>query len=331
VADENTFSLIVYANKKNQEWIKKLISKLDKRRPQVLIDVSLVEITRDDEFAYDLNIIANATKVVTGNTAITGSGLAKATSSVLEGGWNLRDKDGKNTRVVQGFYADDSIQALLTAMDTKDYGRVLAQPKVLVNDNEEGVIKTTQKTYVEEKTSTWQGDPAVEQISTKYTPYEAKIELVITPHISEGDLLRLEVTMTREDFTEKVGVPPDLATSNLNTIVTVPDGSTIILGGLTKLKQSKGGSKVPLLGDLPFVGGAFRTIDNGDEASKLYIFVKANILRPDESDKGLEQLKKISAQNKAAFEKAERMFQDREDWPGIEPEPLDPLKVLEAN
>ncbi|MCK5473463.1 MAG: hypothetical protein KAI59_05475, partial [Planctomycetes bacterium] len=89
--------------------------------------------------------------------------------------------------------------------------------------------------------------------------------------------------------------------------------------------------KVPLLGDAPLIGGLFRSVANNDESSKLYIFVKANILRPDEGDKGLEQLKKISARNKAAFEKAERQFQNREDWPGIEPEPLDPLKVLEAN
>ena len=336
VADENTFSLIVYANKKNQEWIKKLIRKLDRRRPQVLIDVALVEITRDDEFAYDLNIIANATKVVTGNLAITDVGtgaitglpIAASTGNGLEFGWNLGDPSGR----IQGFYSDDKIQALFTAMDKKNYGRVLAQPKVLVNDNEEGVIKTTEKTYVGEETQSWPGDGTTPVTTVKWTPYEAKIELMITPNISEGDLLRLEINMLREDFEKSTdGSPPDYATSNIDTIVTVPDGSTIILGGLTKLKQKKGGNKVPLLGDAPLIGGLFRSVANNDESSKLYIFVKANILRPDEGDKGLEQLKKISARNKAAFEKAERQFQNREDWPGIEPEPLDPLKVLEAN
>jgi len=136
--------------------------------------------------------------------------------------------------------------------------------------------------------------------------------------------------MTREDFEKKEIAPPDYTTSNLTTIVTVPDGSTIILGGLTKLKQSKAGSKVPLLGDVPLVGGLFRTISNSDEASKLYIFVKANILRPDETAEGLAQLRRISERDRAAFEKAERKFQAKEDWPGIEPEPMDPLRVLEA-
>ena len=331
VPDESTFSLIVYASKKNQEWIESLIKKLDKRRPQVLIDVSLVEITRDDDFEYDLNIIANAKDLVTSSTVITGGGLPKQLiGTSLEGGWNLGD-----TGKIQGFYAEDKIQALLTAMDKKDYGRILARPKILVNDNEEGLIRTTVKTHVSETTTSYPSQTTtgtqLQPIYTeKWTPYEAKIELTITPHISEGNLLRLEVSMVREDYEEKPPGPPDYATSNIDTIVTVPDGSTIILGGLTKLKQKKAGSKVPLLGDIPLIGGLFRTIENSDEANKLYVFVKANILRPDETVAGLAQLQQISAENRAAFEEAERMFQQREDWPGMKPKPLDPLHVLEA-
>ncbi len=330
VPDESTFSLIVYASRKNQEWISNLIKTLDKRRPQVLIDVSLVEITRDDKFQYDLNIIANAKDLVTGNIGVLGVLPIATSSSELEGGWNVGGAQN-----IKGFYAEDRIQALLTAMASKGYGRVLARPKILVNDNEEGVINTTEKTYVGEKTTSYPsggttggvGFNPIEVLT--YKPYEAKIELTITPNISEGDLLRLEINMIREDFEKQAQGPPDYRTSNVTTTVTVPDGSTIILGGLTKLKQTKAGSKVPLLGDIPLVGGLFRTIDNSDKASKLYIFVKANILRPDETV-GLAQLEKISTESKVAFEAEERRFQSKEGWPGIEPEPIDPVHVLEA-
>jgi general secretion pathway protein D len=213
-------------------------------------------------------------------------------------------------------------------MDKKDYGRILAKPKILVKDNEEGKIITTEKTYVQEETVSFPGDPPTQVTTVTFTPYEAKIELAITPNISEGDLLRLEINMLREDFEKKGAVPPDYTTSNINTIVTVPDGSTIILGGLTKLKQKKIGEKVPLLGDVPFLGGLFRTIDNSDKANKLYVFVKATILRPDETA-GLAQLQRVSERDKVEFEKSERVFQEYEQWPGIKPEPMDPLRVLE--
>ena len=67
VPDPNTFSLIVHASRKNQEWIGNLTKSIDKRRPQVLIDVTLVEITRTDTFEYDLNLVANAKDAVIGN------------------------------------------------------------------------------------------------------------------------------------------------------------------------------------------------------------------------------------------------------------------------
>ncbi len=70
VPDPNTFSLIVYASPKDQKWIAGLIQRLDKRRPQVLIDVTLVEVSRTDSFEYDLNLVASATDVVTGNLVV---------------------------------------------------------------------------------------------------------------------------------------------------------------------------------------------------------------------------------------------------------------------
>jgi type II secretory pathway component GspD/PulD (secretin) len=331
VPDKNTFSILVYASKKNQEWIGSLIKQLDKRRPQVLIDVSLVEIAQKNAFEYDLNLIANAKDAVTGNVAIKSLPLPYPTGSKMEGGFNSKSA----TDAFKGFFSDDKIQALLTAIDTKHYGRILAKPKILVNDNEEGKINTTETTYVGEQTTSYPSQGTTGGVlnpiyTTTYKPYDAKIELVIKPHISEGNLLRLEVSMVREDFAKQEGKPPDYTKSNITTIVTVPDGSTIILGGLTKLKQGKDTSKVPLLGDIPLVGALFRGINNTTDDTHLYVFVKANILRPSEIAGGPGQLTSISDKNKAAFEDAERDFQTHQDIPGIEPETVEPLRVLEA-
>ena len=100
---------------------------------------------------------------------------------------------------------------------------------------------------------------------------------------------------------------------------------------MVKLNQNKGGGKVPILGDLPLVGGLFRTINNSDIQSKLYVFVKAEIIRPEgELAHGMKDLTQISDRNRMAFEKHEMEFQKYQDWPGIEPKPVDPPKVLEA-
>jgi len=96
------------------------------------------------------------------------------------------------------------------------------------------------------------------------------------------------------------------------------------------LDQTKGGNKVPLLGDIPLIGGLFRSINNSDTESKLYIFVKANILRPREDIEGLPELETISAANREAFEEFEDRFQEHESWPGIKGKPMSPKKVLDT-
>jgi type II secretory pathway component GspD/PulD (secretin) len=327
VPDPNTFSLIVYASQKNQEWIESLINRLDKRRPQVLIDVTLVEVTRTDTFEYDLNLVANAKDAVLGNIVI--NPIQSVTSGLkLEGGFNLMDQDGNPTGHTKAFYSDEKVQALLTAIKRKNYGRVLAKPKVLVDDGQEGQIVTTDETtYVKESIQIPQtGTP----ITTRdFVPIQASIELQITPHISEGDLLRLDVHLSRGDFGTRPlsGAPPDKATSEVTTTVFVPDDHTVILGGLVKLNQSKGSSKVPILGDIPLIGGLFRSVDNSDVEKKLYVFLKANIVRPYEESR-LTDLQKMSKKHQEAFEKSESEFQKIEGIPGIRPDPMRPERVL---
>ncbi|MGD8786770.1 MAG: type II and III secretion system protein, partial [Phycisphaerales bacterium] len=219
----------------------------------------------------------------------------------------------------------------------KDYGRVLAKPKILVNDNEPGTISTTDVTYIRKSSSIPVQSGAAGSQSTlletavDYEPYDAGITLNITPHISRGDLLRLDIELERDDFVPTTGdKPPDTSGSNINTTVTVPDGSTIILGGLLKLNQSKGGTKVPLLGDIPIIGGLFRSTSNTDSQRNLYVFVKAEIIRPDETGSTVEDLQRISDRNREAFEQHEIEFQDYRDWPGAKPKAMEPIRVLDA-
>jgi len=334
VADPNTFSLIVYASKRNQEWIGTLIKNLDKRRPQVLIDVTLVEVSKSDAFNYDLNIVQSFPDLV--NTSM--GSVADGTSLVQALLASDRDRfvdfqSNPKAGAATGFYGDRHINALLTAMHQKDYGRVLAKPKILVNDNEEGKIKTEDVTYVTRQTSTIiEGVTNAIPSSQEFEPFDAGIELTIKPHISRGDFLRLEINLTRDDFGTITGdKPPDTTGSNIDTTVTVPDGSTIILGGMIKLNQSKGGSKVPILGDLPFVGGLFRSTSNSDLQRNLYVFVKAEIIRPPEEGLAQVDLERISERNRTAFEEHEDEFQKYHDWPGINPKTMKPEKVLDAH
>jgi type II secretory pathway component GspD/PulD (secretin) len=329
VPDPNTYSLIVYASKKNQDWIASLIKQLDQRRPQVLIDVTLVEITETDAFTYDLRLLRSSPDLDS-TAAITGVGVdpgATGRFAQVDGG------------LFKAFYGDEHVRALLQAMQSKNYGRILAKPKILVNDNERGTIKTADITYVQVTSSVPVStggagtDVTLIQTAVRYEPYEAGITLTITPHISQGEILRLDVKLIRSDFRQGTFAdrPPDTTSSELTTSVFVPDGGTIILGGLLKMNQMKGTTKMPILGDIPVLGGVFRSIDNKDTQSKLYVFMKAEIIRPFDTDaNGLRDLEIISERDRAAFERHEQEFQRYEQWPGVKGKPTEPRRVLDA-
>jgi general secretion pathway protein D len=91
--------------------------------------------------------------------------------------------------------------------------------------------------------------------------------------------------------------------------------------------QTKGGAQVSLLGDIPVVGILFRSIDNSNVEKKLYVFLKANIVRPDDGAR-LTDLRNISEEHQRAFEESESEFQKLQDIPGIEPKPMPPKGVL---
>jgi general secretion pathway protein D len=340
IAEPTTYSLVVYAGKKHQQWLSTLIEQLDEYRPQVLLDVTLVEITQNDKFEYDLDIIS---KTYGGRTLQSGSPVSTIDGSDFSnarlGDFSLTTSDSDS--IIRAFLNASKVQALITAIEEEGYGRVMAKPKILVNDNQEGAIKTENTISVPQvKSIVTVPDTGSPYTTTdvSFTDYIAGVALIIKPHISKGDMLRLEITLNRTDFGEirtlstggqEYTIPPDRLSTDVTTVSTVPNGTTIILGGLETVNQSKSQSKVPLLGDVPLVGGLFRGVADSGEQSRLYVFVKANIIRPSDQVAGIEDIRRVSQKNRQAFEEMEQKFQKLQDWPGIDPKPMDPIRVLD--
>ena len=157
---------------------------------------------------------------------------------------------------------------------------------------------------------------------------EAGTELTITPHISEGNFLKLTITLDVDSFDGQGSgeIPPPKSVNNVATTVTVPNGKYIVLGGLTSKTEATRVNKIPLLGDIPILGAAFRNVTRSDIENVLYVFVKANIVGRHEE---FEDLDNLSGEYRKKLRDSEINYQGQSIIPGIPEEQKKRTSVLD--
>jgi general secretion pathway protein D len=154
---------------------------------------------------------------------------------------------------------------------------LLSLPSILTNDNQYAEISVGQE--VPFSTSTLSGGGNSQQSLGGYA--EALITLGISPHISEDEYLRLSVELTVDSFNgepPQVGLPPPRSTRALSAVITVPNRSTVVIGGLRQTNDAKTVTKVPVLGDIPILGALFRRRSTTKQETTLYLFITPQIL-----------------------------------------------------
>ncbi|MCC7409235.1 MAG: type II and III secretion system protein, partial [Phycisphaeraceae bacterium] len=140
--------------------------------------------------------------------------------------------------------------------------------------------------------------------TTSFAGYAtAGTTITLTPHISEGDHLQLAYAIELSAFSGEggAGIPPPRQTNAIESEVTVPDGHTIVVGGLNRKDFSETIQKFPLLGDIPLVKYLFSNRSKNQSENTLFVFLRPVILRGD----SFEGLKFLSRQDREAAGLAE--------------------------
>lgn len=273
LADEKNNQIVVKTVGRLQPQFEKLIRKLDLRRPQVYVSAKIVAITATEDFrlAFETQLInANGTGgVVNTNFGLRGGSATSSILTPLAVGTGL---PGLTAAVIKS----DQVPIVITALQNNVNTRILATPQLLIDDNEnaevssESVIPTQVSSQSNSTTITSVGDPA-----------RAGTTLNVTPQISE-ESVKLTYEVIQSNFTGSAaapGLPPPSFENRINSEVTVPPESTIVVGGLTLTSTEDTVMKVPLLGDIPLVGLLFRDTKTRDQKTTLYVFITPTIMR----------------------------------------------------
>ncbi|MBI4850002.1 MAG: hypothetical protein HY808_15745 [Nitrospirae bacterium] len=319
IANEYSKTLLITAPLSAHKLLGEVIRELDVRHPQVLLEAVICEFTPSDvlNFGIELmnldNINEDQGKFVHG---ITSFGL----SSIVDKAGSPITKEKPATPTgrtlapgtgLVGFITKDSstnIPILLRALQSVTHTEVISVPRILVDDGERAEIRVEQEEPV----------TSINALNTSSTTTSFKefvaagTALIIKPQIIHKDWLKLEIEQNIEAFvgtSPTAGVPPPKSSRLLKTVVTVPNGHTVILGGLCSRREIESIDKIPLIGDIPIIGLLFQSRSRTVTKTNLYIFLQPKIL----VDTDFRELKAISAQDMHRVQKLHERAREGEE------------------
>lgn len=288
---EGTSHIIVTDTESKVRDITNLLSTIDRMTPQVLVEVRIYDITCKDNLDLGIDWYAgrrtnwNASGYPVNDDIIAEKGgadtyIGSRTDPSLEAGFIAGTN--KTEASTQGYLRfgllNDSIDinGILRAEKENIDAKLLANPRIMVVDNEEATFDiVTEHPYVER---TITAGSTTETVKFK----NVGVKLVVTPHVAGNNMLRLKIAPEFSVLVTRVTVAssnvPVVDTRKVNTIALVRDGQAVVLGGLRKKETSMQVNKVPLLGDIPVLGNLFRFEGESTSNAELVVFITPHII-----------------------------------------------------
>jgi general secretion pathway protein D len=271
-ADLGSNTLIIIAEPEVQQAYQQLIEFLDKRRPQVMIEARIVIIDTTDDYTLGVELSGGDREGARKLFSFSSYGLSTVTPTT--GALAITPGQGFNATLVDPQTADVVVRALATHRRS----RVLSSPKILVDDNAEGTLESVNEVPF---TSV---NASQTVATTSFAGFaKAGTSITVTPTISEGKHVNLDYTVTLNSFTGAgaAGVPPPRQTNEIKSRVTVPDGYTIIVGGLTQKNISSSLNGIPYLERIPLIRELSSLTTKNGRDNSLFVFLRPVILEED--------------------------------------------------
>lgn len=270
VADAVSNSVMVLSPERNFERLRRLLEQLDQPVKQVLVRVLVAEVTL--EKGIDLGV------EMTGGARSTGTGLANNTASNVFSDFNLFD----SALGVNGFLIENTdFRAAIRALATNTNFDVLSRPYILTTDNREATINISKEVPIINGSRTDQNN----NITTTFDRRDVGIILTVTPQINSEGLVVLDVSQELSALSDQ-GIPvaadvesPIINKRTMTTRVLVEHGQTAVIGGLVSDQIAETVRKVPLLGDIPFLGALFRRTESTKSQTELLVFLTPQVVR----------------------------------------------------
>ncbi len=298
-ADQDANALIITAPEAVYNNLRAVIDKLDVRQAEIYVEAMVAEVSADRaaEFGIQwqyLNGVNGSTANIIGGTNF---GTPGGGANIISNATNLGTiGQGLNIGVIKGQVNIPGVGQILNlgllarALQTDANANILSTPNLLTLDNEEAKIVVGQNVPFVTGSYAQTGAATTATPFTTYQRQDVGLMLKIKPQISAGNIVRLKIYQEVSSVDPTTLNNPAGPTTNkrsIDSMVVVDDGQIIVLGGLIQDSISDNVSKVPVLGDLPFLGNLFSYRSRTHNKTNLMVFLCPHILRNAKSYEGL--------------------------------------------
>ncbi len=330
-ADKASNSLVVVASPADYQNLFQVIRQLDKRRRQVYVEAMIVEASVNKLRELGAQWRASAT---VGGKPVAIGGFGTIDNAAIQGivqGLQGASLGGLGNFLTIPVSTVDQTTGLPTTTvlsvpgfavlfnlnEFKDAVNVLSTPQILTSDNKEAEILVGQNVPFISQSSTTTGvgvtttGTSVQGIVNSIVRQDVGIILKITPQITEGDHVKLDIYLENSSVVNQsaqltVSVGPTINKRSTKTAVVVKDNETVVIGGLLQDTTEDQITKVPLLGDIPFLGQLFQSKTTSRQKTNLIVFLNPHVI------KEAERLGAITKQKEKEFAVAAQRYAEGE-------------------
>ncbi|MGL5012188.1 MAG: secretin N-terminal domain-containing protein, partial [Paracoccaceae bacterium] len=272
-------AIVVRARAEVQADLAALIAELDQRRPQVLIEAAIVEVSGDisEQLGVQLGFGAATPP---GGFAATSFGTAGPSLDGILSLLGVPVASATSGGLAIGLSRDDKFGLLLQALGQSSKANLLSTPSITTLDNQAAEIIVGQN--VPFRTGSFDGNGDGENAFTTIERQDVGITMRVVPRVNQGDVIQLDISQEVSSLVSTaVEGAADLITNrrSIQTTVLADNGGTIVLGGLITDDRQSTRSEVPGLGRAPLIGGLFRSRAESNRRQTLFVFLRATILR----------------------------------------------------
>ncbi|MGF6791533.1 type II secretion system secretin GspD [Paraburkholderia sp. 35.1] len=340
-ADPATNSLIITAPDATYRNLRAVIDQLDARRAQVYIEALIVELNSNTSGNLGIQWQVANGNLYAGTNLSTGSGnsiinlTAAAAAAGSTGGLatalgaqNLQQ--GLNVGWIHNIFGVQGLGALLQALSQTADANVLSTPNLITLDNEEAKIIVGTNVPIQTGSYSNLTSGTTSAAFNTYDRVDVGLTLHVKPQITDGGILKLQlytedsaiVNGTNNAATNPAG--PEFTKRSIQSTVLCDTGEIIVLGGLMQDNYQVSNSKVPLLGDIPWLGQLFRSEQKTRDKTNLMVFLRPVILADRDTTQAVTANRYDYIQGvQGAYRSDNNIMKDRDD-PVVPPMPLGP-------